>query len=161
MSKDLRKRMADKHEEFVAKLFGSRTNPGSGNQWNRQMDGRTDVHRQRFAFAWDCKATRAASMSVGLPMWIKAHKQSGGEHPAIPLRFYGNDHLDLFVDLILVDLNTFHEVVEAANRIDDLKEALKKVRANANKARQEAEERDDALSSQWMNVEFLLKELGF
>lgn len=103
------------HEEFVAKLFGTRTNPGSGNQWSKPTDGRNDKRTMRYAFAFDCKATLAASQSVGLEMWEKLVRQSHSERPMLPLRFYTNERLSEYVDLVVVDLNDFHELWEAAN----------------------------------------------
>ena len=114
-AKDIRRRMSDRHEEFVAKLFGTRKTPGSGNQWAKPADGRTDASQKGFAFAWDCKATQAASISISLEMWEKIKVQSHNERPMIPLRFYLNDRLDQFVDLVVVDLNDVAEMLERAN----------------------------------------------
>lgn len=107
--------MSDRHETFVAELFGTRVTPGSGNQWSKPADGRTDSVKAEFAFAWDCKATQSASISVSLEMWEKIKVQSHNERPMIPIRFYLNDRLDRFVDLVVVDLNDLAAMMEKAN----------------------------------------------
>ncbi len=115
-AKDIRRRMSDRHEGFVAKLFGVRVTPGSGNQWAKPADGRTDANQAKFGFAWDCKATRAASISVSLEMWNKIKIQSHNELPMIPIRFYLSDRLDQFVDLVVLDLNDLAYMMEEANK---------------------------------------------
>jgi hypothetical protein len=120
MLKDIRRRMSDRHEEFVAKLFGSRRTPGSGNQWAKPADGRTDANQEEFAFAWDCKATMAASISISLEMWDKIKVQSHNERPMIPIRFYLNDRLTEYVDLGVVDLNDISAMREKANAYPSL-----------------------------------------
>lgn len=113
--KDIRRRMSDRHEGDVAEMFGTRVNRGSGNQWAKPADGRMDSNQVPFAFAWDCKATMAASISVSLEMWDKIVLQAHNERPMIPLRFYLTDRLDTYRDLVVLDLNDVAELIGIAN----------------------------------------------
>lgn len=112
----LNKKMGDKHEDFLADLFGGRQTRGSGNQWHNPMDGRTSRMTSRFAFAWDGKSTLAKSVSVSLEMWAKAVEQAGGERPMLGLRFYDTEGLDVGLDLALVNAHDLAELIEAANQ---------------------------------------------
>ena len=117
----LRKRMGDAHEKYLAKLFGTKVSPGSGNQFGKQMDGRTDAHREQFAFAWDGKSTLGVSISVSKEMWHKAGEQAHFERPMIALRFYATDRLDeaSCLDLAVIKTDDLAELIWAANgRID-------------------------------------------
>jgi len=113
--KDIRRRMSDKHEAYIAELMGSRINPGSGNQANKPMDGRTDRRELPFAFAWDCKATLSDSLPVSRKMWHKAKEQSYGERPALPLRWYDGERLAHWEDVIVISLDDFLEMLEVCN----------------------------------------------
>jgi hypothetical protein len=118
MSKALTKRMADAHEEFLVGLFGGRCTPGSGNQFNRQMDGRQNHLDQPIAFAWDGKSTMGQSIGVSRPMWSKAIEQAHGERPMLPLRFYDTERLDVGLDLAVVNI---HDLAELLDQIDTLR----------------------------------------
>lgn len=116
MSKDIRKRMSVKHEEWVADLFGVRVNPGSGNQFNRPMDGR--VRREASALgglAWDCKATLGKSMSIPLTMIDKAIEQARNEWPMLSLRFYKGEDLRSFIDWFAVPAELFMDLWDKAH----------------------------------------------
>lgn len=114
----LNKRMGDKHEEFLAALFGGRQTRGSGNQWTNPMDGRTSRMTTRYAFAWDGKSTLSKSVSVTRKMWEKAVEQAGGERPMLAVRFYDTESLDVGLDLALVNIHDLAEVIERANNCD-------------------------------------------
>lgn len=117
----LTKRMANSHESDVAVLFGGRRTRGSGNQFNNPADGRQSRYRNLFAFAWDCKSTRGASISVSRKMWTKLREQAGGERPLLPLRFYDTDMLQVGLDLAVVEMDDLRELVTA---IEDLREQV-------------------------------------
>jgi len=107
--------MSDKHEKDLAELLGGRVTPGSGNGWANPMDVRQ--HRyDPFAFALDGKSTLAASMSVTREMWEKAQEQAGGERPGLPLRFYDTERLAVGLDLIVISLDDFAELLDAARK---------------------------------------------
>lgn len=109
----LNKKMSLKHERDIADALGLRVQPGSGNQWANQGDAAGDRTRQRFAFTFDCKATRGESIGVSASMWSKIEEQSGGERPALALRWYGDDRLSIIRhDLVVVSLDDFVEVLE-------------------------------------------------
>lgn len=113
--KDLKRRMSDAHEAYVAKLLRTVRSPGSGNSFSKQMDGRQDTNLATYAFAFDCKATMAASQSISIDMWQKAVDQAHDEWPCIPLRFYRDDRLAKTVDLVVLSFDDFVELLEAAN----------------------------------------------
>ena len=109
----LAKKMSLRHEKDIAETLGLRVQPGSGNQWANQGDAAGDRTRQRFAFTVDCKATRGESIGVSASMWEKIVMQSGGERPALALRWYGDDGLRIVRhDLVVVSLDDFVEVLE-------------------------------------------------
>lgn len=110
-------KMAQSHESYVAQVLGAGVNRGSGNQWRAQMDGRTSRMHKLFAFAWDCKATLAKSMSISRKMWDKAVEQAQGERPALPLRFYDDESLRTYEDLIVLRFEDFAELLYKANEV--------------------------------------------
>lgn len=111
------KDMGDRHEEFLADIFGGTMSRGSGNQWHNQMDGRTSRKQEEFAFAWDGKSTLALSLSVTRAMWRKAVEQAGGERPMLGLRFYENSRLDVGYDLVVISA---HDMAEMLVRLKEI-----------------------------------------
>lgn len=89
---------------------------GSGNQFANQMDGRHNRYEDPLAFAWDCKSTRAASITVTREMWRKAREQAHGERPLIPLRFYDSDRLVVGADLVVMNLHDLVELLALVER---------------------------------------------
>lgn len=116
--------MSDRHEIDLVKLLGGRRTPGSGNQFNNQMDGRHRRYDDAYAFAWDGKATFGKSVGVTRDMWTKAREQAGAELPMLALRWYNNERLDVGLDLAVIDLHDFAELVEAARKYELVKERL-------------------------------------
>lgn len=100
------------HETWLCKVLVGRRMRGSGNQFSGQMDGRQDRYSERFAFAWDGKATESKSVSVSRAMLDKAVEQAGAERPLIALRYVsaGERPEDWFV----VRADDFIELREAA-----------------------------------------------
>lgn len=123
-----RKKMGDRHEEYLAELFGGRMSRGSGNQWREPADGRHE-HHEPYAFAWDGKSTLASSISVTRTMWTKIMEQAGGERPMLGIRFYDTRDLDVGHDLVVL-------------RAEDLSE----MRAELLELREDAEISEDAIS---------------
>lgn len=115
----LNKRMSVVHEHAIAERLGMRVQPGSGNQWNKQGDVVGNRFKDRFAFTFDCKATRGASIGVSVPMWDKIEEQAGGNRPGLALRWYGDDRLSIVKrDLIVISLDDFEELLEGAHAGD-------------------------------------------
>jgi hypothetical protein len=108
------KKMADKHEKELVDFLGGHLSRGSGNQWKSQMDGRHNRMRRRFAFAWDGKSTLRQGLSVTLKMWNKAKDQAAGERPMLAFRFYATETLEVTEDLVIISLNDFAELMDAA-----------------------------------------------
>lgn len=109
----LRKRMADEHETDLAQRLGGRQTRGSGNQAANPMDGRHQHYSSAHAFAWDGKSTLGGSIGVTREMWNKAVEQSHGERPMLALRFYDSERLKVGLDLVVVSLDDFEELLEA------------------------------------------------
>lgn len=120
MSKDIRHRMSRKHEAAMAAHYGVQMSPGSGNQFNRPMDGRTSRHDRRYAFAWDGKASLAKTMSIGREMWAKAVEQARNERPSLSLQFYDGERLGEGPLLRVVDEEDFRALEADANTLHDL-----------------------------------------
>lgn len=113
--------MSDAHEEFLADLLGGRRARGSGNQFNDQMDGRNRTDTP-FALAWDGKSTLGNAIGVSAEMWRKAKEQAGGEIPMLALRWYGDTRLTPARDLVVLDVNDFAAILEAARENEARKE---------------------------------------
>lgn len=111
---DLRRRMSDLHEADLSEWFGGRgPTPGSGNQFNRPMDGRVSRYNERYAFAWDGKSTRGESIGVSRSILAKIVDQAGGERPMLPLRFYSDDRLRLYEDWVVLRIHDLLEILDA------------------------------------------------
>ena len=106
--------MAEKHETWLARILGGRKTPGSGSQYRNPMDGRHNRYTDRYAFAWDGKSTRAASISISRVMLDKAREQADAERPMIALRFYDDDRLRGYEDWFLVRADDFLELRDFA-----------------------------------------------
>lgn len=107
MIKRTTREMSDAHEDFLAILIDGRRTPGSGNQFNNQMDVRNDARRQHHAFAADGKATLSRSMSVTCAMLTKAREQAHNEAPMIALRWYADETLRKTDDWIMIEAEHF------------------------------------------------------
>ena len=119
MSKDIRRRMSDAHEERLAELFGGKQHAGSGNQWNRPMDGSHSRHQRKWAFAWDGKATLSKSVGVSLAMWEKAEEQALFNIPMLALRYYGNDRLtEVTADLVVLSADDFANIIDRLEELE-------------------------------------------
>ena len=106
--------MSDRHEADLAERLGGKVSRGSGNQWASPMDGRHAALETPYAFAWEGKSTRGKGISVTRAMWGKALLQAHGERPMLALRWYDSDRLDVHADLVVLDLDDFEEMRDAA-----------------------------------------------
>jgi hypothetical protein len=108
--------MSDRHEEFLADLFGefSRIMPGSGSGWAKQMDVRGSHRDEAYAFAVDGKSTLGESIGVSKSMWEKAVEQAHNEVPALALRWYASYQLDSALDLVVIRAEDFRALKEMA-----------------------------------------------
>jgi hypothetical protein len=80
--------LSDHHEQAIVDKLGGTLTRGSGSSWREKLDGRMHRLHQKFAFAWDAKATEGKSISISREMWAKTVDQADRERPAIMLRFY-------------------------------------------------------------------------
>lgn len=85
--------MGERHELYLAEVFGGAKTRASGSKWFDQGDVRNN-HDQPFAFCVDGKSTLGKSIAVTRDMIKKIRDQAQGEAPALGLRFYGNANLD-------------------------------------------------------------------
>jgi hypothetical protein len=114
----LNKKMGDAHERRMAEALGGRQTRGSGNQAHDQMDGKHTRLGHRFAFAWDGKSTLGKSIGVSREMWRKAVEQSADRRPMLGLCFYDDERLRHHTDLVVVTMEDFVELLEAARGKD-------------------------------------------
>lgn len=126
MNKPSTRKLSDKHEQFLADLFGehSKIMPGSGSGWAKQMDVRGSHTEEDFAFAVDGKSTLRESIGVSRAMWEKAVEQSHNEIPALAFRWYSNYQLDPELDLICVEAQTFKALLEMAKENEALRKQV-------------------------------------
>lgn len=89
------------------------------------MDGRNKRYDQPFALAWDGKSTLGNSVGVTREMWYKAREQSHGEIPILALRWYEDYRLSADLDLVVLDINDFAEILEAARKWAQVEKSLK------------------------------------
>ena len=120
---DVKIKGSRKHEEDFAELIGGTRVPGSGSQWHNKGDA-ANQHHELFAIRGDCKCTQGQSISVSRAMIRKLLEDAGGELPALPLRFYKNEHLDIEYDLVAVLSDDFGELLENARQNAAAQEAL-------------------------------------
>lgn len=111
------RKMSDAHEDWLVETLGGAKTRGSGNQWRAPADGRHNPYDKReWPFAWDGKSTFAKSASVNRDMWEKIREQARPNLPLIPLRFYDNEKLEVGLDLVVLDAQTFADILEAAEQ---------------------------------------------
>ncbi len=116
------RKLSDRHEEYLADVFGGRKTRGSGNQPNDQMDGKQSYGDEHYVFAWDGKATLGKSISVTRQMVHKAIEQSHWARTMIPLRFYADARLtEVEFDLAVIQVNDLAEMMADANAYRRLK----------------------------------------
>lgn len=118
MRQGLNKKMGNAHEAFLADLLGYRQTRGSGNQIHDQMDVKGSHYHDSIAFAIDGKSTLGQSIGVSRSMWYKAVEQAGSERPALALRWYNNEQLEVDTDLVVIEAEDFLEMLEKANTYD-------------------------------------------
>jgi hypothetical protein len=112
-------RISQDHESDVVRRLGARRTRGSGNQFNNPMDGRNSQYAQSFAFAFDCKATRSASVTVTQVMWDKAIEQAHHERPMLALRQYLDDRAKrVGFDLVVISLADLEEMLDHIDTLE-------------------------------------------
>lgn len=116
--------LSDRHAEFIRKTFGARITRGSGNQFNDQADNRMPRDRwHTYAFAFEGKATRRASLSVKADDWVKLVAQAHDLSPAMALRWYRpDDTLTPELDLIAVKAADFAAILSSANTYEEMRD---------------------------------------
>lgn len=105
--------MSDAHEAFLATVIDGKIQPGSGNQFNGQMDVRNNP-RVFFPIAVDGKSTFGKTVSVTIAMVEKAREQALDLVPAIGLRWYADETLRHVEDWIAIPASDFAELLAHA-----------------------------------------------
>lgn len=104
--------LSDRHELFLADLFGGERMRGSGNQFNNPLDVRMDPTGP-FALGFEGKSTRKGSLSISVATWQKLLEQAHGLRPALALRFYRDDNtLTPLHDLVVVKAHDLAELMD-------------------------------------------------
>jgi hypothetical protein len=78
----------------------------------------------QWSFALDGKSTFGKSVSVTREMWEKAVLQAENERPILPLRFFDDYRMKGGTHLAVLDANDLAGLIEAARKIDAVKEFL-------------------------------------
>ncbi len=124
--------MSDAHEIHLVQVLGGRRTRGSGNQPANPMDGRLNRYTDDLAFAWDGKSTLGKSLSIDLKMVEKAREQALGERPAIALRWYATERLEVAEDWMAVTLDDFAELLELAREARLMRAFLQQAKVSEN-----------------------------
>lgn len=112
--------LSDKHENWLAEVFGGVRCPGSGNSFRNQLDLRQDPEI-KFALGIDGKATRGKSLSITDEAWDKLEEQAHTLLPVMALRWYDADNtLTPRRDLVVLDAGIFAGILELARIYADL-----------------------------------------
>jgi hypothetical protein len=116
MSRTLQQKMADKHEADIVEAIGGRLVRGSGNQPGDKGDGKHDRYGEAgFAFCWDAKSTRGGTIPLTKKNWDKITEEAYDRRPMMPGRWYEDDHLREYTDVVTISLDDFIELLEAAS----------------------------------------------
>lgn len=99
--------LAQRHENYIAKMYGGRRSPSSGASWSDRGDVRLTI-KDDFEFTSECKATEAKSYSLKLDTWKKIveEAQEQNRRPCMFVRFQTEtgETIDLVVRSIHDDL---------------------------------------------------------
>jgi Holliday junction resolvase len=112
MSKKTTTSMAQKHENYIAKMYGGRRSPSSGASWSDRGDVRITI-RDDFAFTAECKTTEKKSYSIKLDTWNKIveEAQEQNRRPCMFIRFEDESGKQL-ADLVLRSIHDDLEMNE-------------------------------------------------
>lgn len=104
--------MAQRHEGYIARMYGGRRSPSSGASWSDRGDVRLSI-KNEYDFTAECKATESKSYSLKLDTWNKIveEAQEQNRRPCMFIRFQleSGDSVDLVVRSIHDDLEIIEE----------------------------------------------------
>lgn len=116
MGAPVTRKMSDLHERHVAEVLDGTRTRNSGAVWSDQSDGHHLASDEHWRFAWDGKSTLGKSIGVTREMWEKLGQQSRNLLPMLPLRWYRDNRcVNVDLDLVAIELDTFAEILEDAN----------------------------------------------
>ena len=108
--------MGERHVAYAGEVLGTRASAASGSKWQDPADGRS-AHDIPYPIAIEGKSTRGKGITVTLDMLAKLREQALGEHPVLPLRWYGTDDLTVVTeDWAAVPLEFLGELLGSARR---------------------------------------------
>lgn len=107
--------MSVQQEDHIAKSYNGRRSPSSGAQDADRGDVRymVNVVTGNYLYTAECKATKAASISLKKDVWLKIQEEAEDQErrPCMFLRFYDEttgEALDLVVRDVRDDLEMFY-----------------------------------------------------
>lgn len=102
--------MAQRHENYIAKMYGGRRSASSGASWSDRGDVRFEV--RDYEFTSECKATEKKSYSVKLETWLKIveEAQEQNRRPCMFIRFERESGEK--IDLVLRSIDDDLEMLE-------------------------------------------------
>lgn len=104
--------LAQRHEGYIARMYGGRRSASSGASWSDRGDVRFEVG-DVFDFTAECKATEKKSFSIKLETWNKIveEAQEQNRRPTMFVRFQleTGESVDLVVRSIHDDLELLEE----------------------------------------------------
>ena len=88
MGKKTTTAMAQKHENYIAKMYNGRRSPSSGASWADRGDVRFTI-KNDYDFTSECKATEKKSYSLKLETWEKVVEEAAEQNrrPCMFIRF--------------------------------------------------------------------------
>jgi Holliday junction resolvase len=101
---------AQKHENYIAKMYKGRRSPSSGASWSDRGDVRFDI--ENYKFTAECKTTEKKSFSIKKDTWNKIveEAQEQDRRPCMFVRF--EDESGNTIDLIVKSIHDDLEMVE-------------------------------------------------
>lgn len=103
--------MAQRHEGYIARMYGGRRSPSSGASWSDRGDVRLSI--KDCEFTAECKTTETKSYSLKRDTWNKIveEAQEQNRRPCMFIRFQleSGDSIDLVVRSIHDDLEIIEE----------------------------------------------------
>jgi Holliday junction resolvase len=110
LSKKTTTARAQKHENYIAKMYNGRRSPSSGASWADRGDVRFDI--SDFQFTAECKTTEKKSFSIKKETWDKIveEAQEQNRRPCMFIRF--EDETGRMIDLVVRSIHDDLEMIE-------------------------------------------------
>jgi hypothetical protein len=111
--------MSDAHEKSIKDILPETHLTGSSGNKSEKNDV-VSSKDQSFSVSLECKSTTKKSYSLSLETWNKTEERASSQwrRPGMPIRFYLDEELKNYKDLIVLDLNDFAELMWLAYEND-------------------------------------------